>query len=246
MRYIDLNAVRTQVFDELRESLRASGSLRPTEGLTKPTADTRKFASLSQYTKHLGDEMRKYNSRNPFEDQMNEQYRNRRFDFIAAEEGFRSRVYKDINGYKTIGYGFNLDAPGNRELFAQVLGDDVFEAVYTGKREISKTEARQLFDAAVEQAERVVDSKFKGVPLKEHQRLALVSLAYNNPSLIGPNLTRQITEGDFDAARDEILYRSNRNKVRGLASRRYREAELFAGYFYNELPDFEEYMSQFS
>ena len=37
-------------------------------------------------------------------------------DFIRMNEGVRYRVYNDSQGYKTIGFGLNLDAPGAAEL----------------------------------------------------------------------------------------------------------------------------------
>jgi len=40
---------------------------------------------------------------------------------LKKHEGFRSKPYLDINGYSTIGYGFNLDAGINQEFAEKIL-----------------------------------------------------------------------------------------------------------------------------
>lgn len=228
--------------------LQSSGVIRPTSGLTKPAPSPRDFDTPLGYYDHMHDQMRQERRVDPFKfnDQSAQRYRDRRFEFLAAEEGYRSKTYEDINGFRTVGYGFNMDAQTNRQVFEQVLGRDKWADVYSGRRELNKVEARRLFDATAEQAEQIVETKFRDVPLREHQRLALVSLAFNNPALIGPNLTRQVKSGDWKAATEEILYRSNRTKHRGLASRRYREASLFSGVLDSGVPPYEQYIAQYT
>ena len=51
-------------------------------------------------------------------------------------------------------------------------------------------------------------------------------MAFNNPELLGPKLTAAIKDGDMGGARSEILFNSNKDKHRGIANRRYREAQL--------------------
>ena len=60
-------------------------------------------------------------------------------------EGFRSKVYKDTVGKKTIGYGFNLEDPYTASLIPQ----DIKE----GKRELTEEEATPIFNKRYSQAE---------------------------------------------------------------------------------------------
>lgn len=188
-------------------------------------------------------------------------YRQRRFEFLSREEGIRTRAYDDatglpvtdpsqVKGNITVGIGFNMDAPGNREDFKRATGlsDKDFDEVRAGKKRLTQEQVRKLFDYSVLEAEDFVKKKFKGVDLTEHQRIALVSLAFNNPSLIGPDLTRFVQEGNIAAARDEILNDSNRRKDRGLAGRRYREAEMFVGPMNSAaaMPPFSDYIRNFT
>jgi len=186
-------------------------------------------------------------------------YRQRRYDFISREEGNRQWAYDDATsrritdvaqkqGYVTVGVGFNMDRPGARDTFTKALGPVDFDAVYSGKASLTPSQVQKLFDYTSQEAEAYVARKFQGVNITEHQRLALVSLAFNNPSLVGPKLTAAVTGGDTKAALAEILYNSNRTQHKGLASRRYREAAMFAGSMdaTKFLPGFEEYMAKFA
>lgn len=173
-------------------------------------------------------------------------YGQRRYDFISGEEGSRSRSYKDTKGNMTVGIGFNMDAPGNRDQFKRVLNvdDDVFDAVRDGKRSLTENQIRKLFDASVQEAEDFIKQKFDGVDLLDHQRLALVSLAFNSPSLIGPNLERFIREGNLEGARDEILYGSGEEARGGVPRRRYKEAGMFIGPMkVSALPNYKDYIN---
>lgn len=183
----------------------------------------------------------------PLDADVSQTYREDRYQHMVDAEGLELKAYKDHNGFRTVGVGFNLDAPGNKEQFMEVLGVDenFYNEVRDGKRAITNEQARMLLDDTVMEAEAFVQQKFKGVDLTAHERLALVSLAFNNPGLIGPNLTRLIREGDREGALEEILYRSNKNKNRGIARRRYMEARLFAGPMnVDALPDYKSYLKQ--
>lgn len=187
-------------------------------------------------------------------------YRDRRYDFLSKEEGIRTAAYDDATGRRvvdpnqkrgniTVGVGFNMDRPDARNVWNAVFGNDVdFDKVYSGQSELNDDQVRRLFNFTAQEAETIVSNKFAGVDLEEHQRIALVSLAFNNPSLVGPNLTSQVRDGRWNEAIDEILHRSNRTKHKGLASRRYREAALFAGSTSanSALPDYGEYMQNYT
>lgn len=186
-----------------------------------------------------------------------ESYGARRYDFISREEGVRYRAYDDKTGRNitdpsqkkglvTVGVGFNMERPESRKIFEEVLGKDAdFDSVFSGRKSLTPTQVRKLFDYNIREAEDFVANRFKGVPLKEHQRLALVSIAFNNPSLIGPITTERVRKGDVNGTIQAILSGMNRSKVKGLASRRWREAEMFAGGG-AALPAYAEYMKQFA
>ncbi|CAM2006637.1 hypothetical protein [Acanthopleuribacter pedis] len=57
-----------------------------------------------------------------------------------------------------------------------------------------------------------------------HEAVALLSLTYNAPSLIGPGLTKALYQGDRAEAWFQIRYFSNGSKNAGLAKRRFYEA----------------------
>lgn len=169
-------------------------------------------------------------------------YAQRRYDFISAEEGIRDRAYDDSTGRPvvagrpavgnvTVGIGFNMDRPDARAVLRSALGlgDDEFNAIYRGDRKLSPLEVRRLFDHTSKEAEQIVSERLRGVDLPEHQRVALVSLAFNHPGLIGPKLISALRKGDLKAARDEILFNSNKRKIKGLAKRRFRESVMFSG-----------------
>lgn len=65
--------------------------------------------------------------------------------FIKDHEGYSGIAYDDSRGNETIGYGFNLDAPGARSLAAG-LGIDLSNG------RISRSEAKRLFRAKTEEA----------------------------------------------------------------------------------------------
>jgi GH24 family phage-related lysozyme (muramidase) len=59
------------------------------------------------------------------------------------------------------------------------------------------------------------------------EMVALFSLAYNSPGLIGPGLTAALRSGARESAWFEIRFRSNRERHHGLQNRRDHEAAFF-------------------
>jgi GH24 family phage-related lysozyme (muramidase) len=187
-------------------------------------------------------------------------YTKRRQDFIAQSEGNRIRAYDDVTGRHvvpgrktlgkvTVGIGFNMEQAGAMDIFKQATGLSAleFEAVAFGRKSLTPPQIQRLFEVTVKIAEKFISDTFPGVSLTQHQRLALVSLAFNNPDkLIGPMLKAQVREGRWDDAIAEILYRSNGGKSRseGIAARRYREGAMFMGpaRASAELPEFGNYL----
>jgi GH24 family phage-related lysozyme (muramidase) len=168
-------------------------------------------------------------------------YADRRFEFVAVEEGIRETAYDDATGRSmvpgaqkrgnvTVGIGFNMERPDARNVWQQVFpdGGPDFEAVYEGRARLNRAQVRALFDHTINEAESIVNNRFRGVDLREGQRLALVSMAFNGPALIGPRITAAVREGRHDDAVRMIASASDaRQPV--LAPRRRREARIYSG-----------------
>ena len=93
-------------------------------------------------------------------------------NFIQDHEGFSNDVYEDSRGNQTVGFGFNIDAPGARKM-ALSLGIDV-------SSRITKGEAKKLFkvkaEEALDGAHRLFDD-FDSRP--KDVQLAIADMVYN-------------------------------------------------------------------
>ena len=174
-----------------------------------------------------------------------EDYATRRYNFVSEVEGNKLKSYRDTSGKRTVGVGFNMDAPGAESRFIEATGKDsqYFREVYNERANITQDESRKLFDVSIADAESVVDSRLGSADLSENQRISMVSMAYNSPSLLGPNLTAAANSGNDAAVRDEILYRSNGGNIKGIANRRYKEAALWSSG--NGIPAHKTYMAKY-
>ncbi len=118
-------------------------------------------------------------------------------------EGFRPYIYTDTRGYKTIGYGFNIDDPTVRALLpADVLA---------GKRRLRKDEAdtifMQLYTRSIQDAK-----KFVGEDVWEKldpvRRAILTDMAYNlGLSKLNQfkRLREALRQGDYLKASQEMI-----------------------------------------
>lgn len=204
---------------ELNRSARTQGNVPASTGITTPAPQTLEELQTLQ-DQHRG---------SPERIKASPSYIQSRLDFLKESEGFRTTAYDDHKGIVTVGIGFNMEAAGARDRWEKALPDVSFDKVRDGKARLNDAQVKRLFDVSVEEAEDVVDNRLGRTPLTEHQRAALVSLAFNSPGLIGPNLTGFIKEGDLDSVVMEILFRSNRTGHKGLQNRRIEEAQMFAG-----------------
>ena len=96
---------------------------------------------------------------------------------------------------------------------------------------ISRDQAKALFQLVRPDYEAVIRQKL-GPELTEQlanskEMVALFSLAYNSPALIGPGISAALRNGDREKAWYEIRFGSNRKRHRGLQNRRDHEAEMF-------------------
>ena len=138
-----------------------------------------------------------------------------------------------VKGRRTIGYSFNLDQAGASQMTA-AAGLNHADLV-SGIRQISTKEAARLAQQiAVERADLLL-RRFKDDldKIDRNQWIAMMSLAYNGPKLIGPGLMQAVREGDVDSAIWEIACNSM-GKVpahlkAGVQRRRAIEAARYAG-----------------
>ena len=119
-------------------------------------------------------------------------------EFTAQSEGFRSKMYYDTEGKRTIGYGFNLD-DGR---FSQ-------EQVDRWLREgISEEEAKQVLKDELAKTREKLESRAWFKKLDPVRQGAIVDMAYN----MGTggvdkfkNMISALEKGDYDTAASEVL-----------------------------------------
>jgi GH24 family phage-related lysozyme (muramidase) len=215
----------------LLNSAKERGEVAKTEGVTKPVKIPEPkegqtvFDAIEGWFKSLRSNQVKTKGLS----EVSPGYRKSRYDFLREHEGFRNAVYKDHKGKRTVGIGFNMDATGAKDRFEKALPSVDFKEVYHGDRKLSDAEVNTLFEKTITEYEKIMDTKLGDVDLTEHQRVALLSMVFNNPSLLGPNLTKFVKDGDLNKAMEEILFKSNASSHRGLQNRRVREAQFFMG-----------------
>ena len=234
--------------DDVIDALRNDGRLPASSGVAKPVPD-----DASKSIKNLDELLQQW--RNDLKEKQggtaidgvstapNASYARRRFAFLEDSEGSRSFAYDDATGRTvragrategnvTVGIGFNMEAPGARERWEQAgLEPAAFDEVRAGKKSLSSRDQRNLFDVSIGDAEEFVKKRAAGVPLQEHERLALLSMAFHSPALIpaGGVIHAALLEGDKEAVLHDILYGNNPSGNKGIARRRYAEAAQWVG-----------------
>jgi len=135
-------------------------------------------------------------------------------DLLKRSEGFRSRVYHDVAGLPTIGYGHRIVPP---------------EAFPAG---ISEDRAKQILGNDLLQAERAIERLVK-VPLAQGQFDALVDFAFNLGSgrLAASTLLKDLNAGRYDEAVQQLLLwdHAGAHECDALQARRQAEAALWRG-----------------
>lgn len=131
----------------------------------------------------------------------------------------------------SVGYGFNLQRRDARDVFKSQLGlsEKDFDDVFNGRRGITPAESEKLVTYALYEANAQVGHKLRGVPLRDHQRAALVSLAYNAGigAVTQSGILDAVRAGNDDEAATRILAFNTAGGE--LAGRRRDEASLFLG-----------------
>jgi lysozyme len=134
-------------------------------------------------------------------------------ELIKRSEGFRDRVYRDIAGFPTIGYGHRVTA-----------GESFPE-------EIDEAQAAAMLANDVCEAERVV-GRLVRVALTQGQFDALVDFCFNLGAgrLTTSSLLRELNAGRYEMAGEQLLRWDFAGGVvnAGLKARRLAEFELFA------------------
>ncbi|WP_157838750.1 hypothetical protein [Achromobacter sp. DH1f] len=130
----------------------------------------------------------------------------------------------------SVGYGFNLTQKGARQMYAAALagqGAPNFDDVLNGRKPISRANADSLQEYMILEKSRILDSlnrRAGNVPLRDHQRAALVSMLYQGYS--PKALLDAMARGDSDEQVADLLRGTGNPKFK---SRRSLEAALFLG-----------------
>ena len=140
-------------------------------------------------------------------------------ELIRESEGFRGRVYLDVEGYPTIGYGHRLVHP---------------ETFPNG---ISEMQATAILYGDVRDAERAVTRLVK-VPISQGQFDALVDFVFNlgEVRLAESTLLRELNSGQIAEAGQQLLRWDHAGKQEnaGLKARRTAELHLWNGTPYEQ------------
>jgi lysozyme len=132
--------------------------------------------------------------------------------FLKRSEGFRNRVYLDVAGLPTIGYGHRL------------LHPDSFP------NGIDEPQASNLLASDVRDAEQAVERMVK-VPLTPGQFDALVDFTFNLGAgrLAASTLLKSLNAGRYDDAAEQLLLwnHAGGKECAALKARREAEAELW-------------------
>jgi lysozyme len=133
-------------------------------------------------------------------------------DLLKKSEGFRNRVYRDVAGIPTIGYGHRL------------LHSDSFP------NGIDEPQAANLLDCDVRDAEQAVQRLVK-VPLTQGQFDALVDFTFNLGAgkLASSSLLKSLNAGRYDDAAEQLLRwdHAGGDENAALKARRQAEAVLW-------------------
>jgi lysozyme len=133
-------------------------------------------------------------------------------ELLKRSEGFRNRVYLDVAGFATIGYGHRLQH------------SDSFP------NGISELQAANLLACDVRNAEQAVQRLVK-VSLTQGQFDALVDFTFNLGAsrLSGSTLLQQLNKGRYDDAAEQLLRwdHAGGQEYAALKARRKAEAELW-------------------
>ncbi|MGH9808392.1 MAG: hypothetical protein ACRD9W_14245, partial [Terriglobia bacterium] len=146
----------------------------------------------------------------------------------AADNAYRAQLSTAFaSGY---GSDADLDAALNAIMAARAHDSAVPGTAKPTTFTLTDSEAKHVFNGLASHYETDVTGAFSGAVPDSFERIALFSLDYNNPSLIGPGLQGAVNRGDHAEAWYEIRYDSNAAgspSRDGIAKRRYYESQVF-------------------
>jgi lysozyme len=135
-------------------------------------------------------------------------------ELLKRAEGFKSRTYKDVNGFPTIGYGHRL-------VHSESFPDGIGEA-----------QAAEMLARDVRDAELAVERLVK-VPLTQGQFDALVDFCFNLGAgrLASSTLLKILNGGRYEDAAEQLLRwdLAGGKENAGLKARREAEFALWGG-----------------
>lgn len=139
---------------------------------------------------------------------------NERVELLKSFEGFRSGYYSD-NGQYSIGYGCELNYT------RKVLNKNVSA--------ISNTQAEIVLKQRLQdETKKLVGLIPTFNTLPESVKTLLISVHFNSPNLIGPNVKHYIAQKNWKKLQLEIAYGHNPNNTYGLVVRRFNECNIIS------------------
>ena len=140
------------------------------------------------------------------------------------EEGFRTRVYRDTVGKRTIGIGFNMDAPGARDRWTKAGVKTDFNDALNGRKTITKQEAESLYALVKGETEVQARKLVRNyTTLGKHQQSALKDMVYQLGAAGAMAFVRTralIEKGDFSGAARALLDSRNAEQSPARVKRR--------------------------
>jgi lysozyme len=140
------------------------------------------------------------------------------------EEGFRTRVYRDTVGKRTIGIGFNMDAPGARDRWVKAGVKTDFNDALNGRKTITKQEAEALFELVKGETELQARKLVRNyATLGKHQQAALKDMVYQlgaSGAMAFARTRALIEKGDFSGAARALLDSRNAEQTPARVKRR--------------------------
>lgn len=139
------------------------------------------------------------------------EYYNSFADRIKKVENFKvpNLSMHAVAGRPTIGYGFDLHSPGNREVFTRLLPDLNWDNVYSGKVSINDDQANKLLKYKMDEIYNTMEQRIPGIrKMPEFVQSALLDIGYTGPSAkghIGPKTVKALNSNNFIEAGKELL-----------------------------------------
>ena len=109
---------------------------------------------------------------------------------FSTVEGYRTKAYKDSQGLTTVGVGFNMEQTGAQKIWEQAGVDQDFEAVKSGKEELSDQNIEKLLSVTLSDSESKAQARAEELGLKweelpDWHQAILTDIAFNTGSVKG-------------------------------------------------------------